>query len=632
MDASIPTINRDPFHERVAGVIDNDECRRDDSTQESNDEVDKSEQSYPPMLQWTTRLRDFLEDRGYEIDPRTWQVLREAEFICHASQSKTKESPRKRKSSSDPGTTAADSATFPKDFDFHVFWGCFNRIKYLPVDIFPPNSGEHPQHETRQHLQNNPGTSVDWFQQDVALIWLSPTVFISNAVISWTSANTGNRNLLKLYKVTMEMNPAYGSQGVCSVYIYCLEYFHKYKRIKPPPPLLPLSLFRHMISRLPVDFFTSITFTEGSPKFSPSFYSAFLASVLPTSEEAHPPTKSKNYQEYTEVRFPGKMTFHTLGAILQHAFHPYVRLAFDRLQETSLDAERVNWMLRYGSNHLRHLKIPKFLVKYIPAVNDNDAFESFAANPHLETLTMDWTTSSRPIDLWNTPPGWNYAGISPVILDGIASNPKFQRLTLRFALPDCTRLGYDDDFLFMPPIKHNLTCLFKAVIPEHSSFKELTVHVKTNCNETYHELYAEGIDCLDANRRPLGNSLCHLSYIHECTDPHEPGWNPYENSPFWDLYLAPRLMMNWLFFQSPTEQRHESPRWALSKTPEERRKRARRQPAASLLALQIRAINEGILYRKTTEQLPHDMGPANATVMQVLVHRVLVEVEDVAAL
>jgi hypothetical protein len=629
MDACIPIVSRDAFRGRIAGVIYNEECRHDDSTQESSEE-DESEQSYPPMLQWTTRLQDFLEDRGYETDPRTWYHVREAAFICHVNQRENEPS-RKRKSSSAPtAVEAADSATFPKEFDFHVFWGCFNRIAYLPLDIFPPNSGVH--HGKRQ-LQNNRGKPVDWFQHDVSLMWLSPTVFISNAEISWTSPKNGHRNLLWMYTMAIEMRPAYGSQGIRSIYIYCLEYFHKYKRNKPPPPLLPLTFFRHMFSSLPVDFFTSIAFTEGSPMFSPSFYSAFLASVLPTSEEARPPAKTKNYQEFTEIRFPDKMTFPTLKAILRHPFHPYVRLVFDQLEETSLDAERVNSMLRYNSNHLRHLKVPKFLVKYIPDIDDDD-FESFSANPHLETLTMDWATPPRPRDLGNAPPNWNFTGISPDILDGITSNPNFQRLNLRFALPECTRPGYDNDFQFMPPIQYNLTGIFDCVIPDHPSFKELTVNIKTFWKETYHELCAEGINCLIANCRSLGNSLCHLSFTHECMDRHQPGWDPWKktNLPLWDLHVAPRLLVNLLFFQSPREQRHESPPWALSKKPSQRTKRARQQPAASLLALQIRAINEGILYRKTTEQLPHDMSTANATVMHVLVHRVLVEVEDAAAL
>jgi hypothetical protein len=630
MNTSIPVISRDAFRGRIEGVIYGEDCGLEDSYKESNDEAEESERSYPPMLQWTTRLRDFLEEGGYESDPRTWQHVREAEFICHAHQSKNdenKDSSRKCKSSSAPtAVEATDSATFPQEFDFHVFWGCFNRIAYLPLDIFPPNSGIH---QRMRQPQNDRGKPVDWFQHDVSLMWLSPTVFISNAEISWTSPKNGHRNLLWIYTVTLEMRPASGSQGIRSIYIYCLEYFHKRKRNKPPPPLLPLSFFRHMVSRLPVDFFAAIAFTEGTPMFSPSFYSTFLASVLPTAEEARPPVKTKNYQDYTEIRFPDKMTSPTLKMILEHPFHPYVRLVFDQLDDTSLDIDRVNLMLRNSSNHLRHLKVPTFLVKYVP---EDD--ESFAANPRLETLTMDWATPPRHREWRDAPPGWNNTGVSPAILDGIRRNPNFQRLNLRFALPGITRPGFDGYYQFMPPIQENLTCLLDTVIPKHPSFKELTVNIKTDWDETYDALCAEGINCLIANWRSLGTSLCHLSFTHECMERHEPGWDPDEkkNLPLWDLRVAPGLLTNWLFFQSPLEQRHESPPWALSKQPAQRAKRAPRQPAASLLALQIRAINEGILYRKTTEQLPHDMSAANATVMHVLVHRVLVEVEDAAVL
>jgi hypothetical protein len=639
MDAYIPIVSRDAFHGRIAGVIYNEECRHDDSNQESSGDEDESEQSYPPMLQWTTRLRNFLEDQGYETDPRTWYHVREAEFICHANQ-RENESSRKRKSSSTQhvsATTASERPTFPQEFDFHLFWGCFNRIAYLPLNIFPKNSGIHSRHHPQhQRIDAHGREHVDWFQHDVSLIWLSPTVFISNAEISWTSPKNGHRNLLWMYSVKMEMRPAYGSQGVRSIYIYCLEYFHKYKRNKPPPPLLPLTFFRHMFSSLPVDFFTSITFTEGSPAFSPSFYSAFLASVLPTSEEARPPVKTKNYQEFTEIRFPDKMTFPTLKAILRHPFHPYVRLVFDQLDETSLDAERVNSMLRYNSNHLRHLKIPKFLVKYIP----DDEYESFAANPCLETLTMDWI-GPRPRD-WRDPPAdWNDFGVSSAIIAGIGKNSNFQRLNLRFAVPEWVSFSDDHFRQCAPSIQRNFVELLGRVIPGHPSFKELTVNFKVGCSSQCKGLWAKGADRLFSRSRFLGNSLCHLSltllYRHDSLMgpyQHEPVWVPIKtkNLPLWDQRVAPCLAMNWLFMQTEHEQRHESPMWALSKKPAQRAKRARRQPAASLLALQIRAINEGSLYRKTTEQLPHDMRSANATVVLVLVHRALVAVEDKAVL
>jgi hypothetical protein len=646
MNISIPIVSRGAFQGRVAGVIYSEDCRTDDSSKESSDEEDESEQSYPPILQWTTRLRDFLEERGYEIDSRTWYHVREAEFICHQANRSSEDenmhpphaadpqdSSRKRKSSSlqQVSTTVADTTTaFPQEFDFYVFWGCFNRIAYLPLDIFPPSSGIHPQqHGQHQRIHAHGSKPVDWFQQDVALIWLSPTVFISNAEISWTSPKTGHRNPLWLYTVTMQMRPAYGSQGIRSFHIYSLEYFHKYKRNKPPPPLLPLSFFRHMVSRLPMDFFTAITFTEGSPAFSPSFYSTFLASVLPTTEEACPLIKTTNYQEYTEIRFPDKMTFHTLKAILQHPFHPYVRLVLGPLEETSLDAERVNLMLRYRSNHLRHLEIPKFLVKFVP-----DEYESFAANPSLETLTMDWISVTVPRDPRNPPPDWNNVGVSPAILEGIWNNPNFQRLNLRFAISawiSCDRFRQ-----CAPSIQRNLVDLLGHVIPGHPSFKELTVNFKVGSSRQYENFRTHAMKRLLSRARFLGSSLCHLSFTQEYMDPyqHEPVWAPKKkkNWPDWDIVVAPCLVMNWLFLQTEYEQRHESPKWALSKQPSQRSKRSQLQPAASLLALQIRAINEGILYRKTTEQLPHDMSTANTSVMHVLVHRALVEVEGAAPL
>jgi hypothetical protein len=178
------------------------------------------------------------------------------------------------------------------------------------------------------------------------------------------------------------------------------------------------------------------------------------------------------------------------------------------------------------------------------------------------------------------------------------------------------------------------TDLLGHVIPGHPSFKELTVNIKVSYDCVYEALCTKGTERLLSHARLFDSSLCHLSFTHEYMDPYKQGpvWAPKKkkNLPYWDILVAPRLVMNWFFLQTEHEKRHESPMWVLSKQSSQRSKRSRLQPAASLLALHFRAINEGILYRKTTEQLPHNMSTANASVIHVMVRRVLVQVEGAA--
>jgi hypothetical protein len=303
--------------------------------------------------------------------------------------------------------------------------------------------------------------------------------------------------------------------------------------------------------------------------------------------------------------------------MLEHPFHPFVRLAFDQIDETSLNPGLVNYLLRHCSDHIRHLKIPKFLVDYDPSENDD---ESFSANPRLETLTMDWTDLQGP-RAWHR---YNMS-IASDLLQGIQHNPNFQRLNLRFDVPKYPNQDLTHRFLFCA--NGNLTQLLTQVIPNHPSFKELTVEVKLHpsaiCDEMPIRPRLRGTPgCIHnfiSSSKSFPNSLSHVSFTSEWIDPSSKLASKAEISlALWDSHITPRLAMNWLFHQSQAEQRHEAPTWAFSKKAAQRIKRAGVQPAASLLALQIRAINEGILYRKTSERLPHDTNTTNASVISAL--------------
>jgi hypothetical protein len=596
------------------GAIESDGSVEESSDlEESNDENPEEEPSHPPMLRWTTRLRDFLGKRGYEIEAGSLPKLREADFIPPPlpeadSQSKIKNAvlqgpDRKRKSIDGPhDNDKTDSApiAFPQSFDFYLFWWCFNRSQHLQLHIYPRGTGiPPPDHDQQQQSRCKP---VDWFREDVSLLWLSPSIFISTIELSWASAKTAKLTPLWLYTITFHVRHSCGCPDVGSFHIYCIEYFEKYKRHKPSPPRLPLALFHQMLSPLPVDCFVSVEFKRRAP-IDCDFYSQLLSSIMPSAVDALPPLMTKNYQEYTEVRFSGKITDAELAAILDHPFHPYVRLVFDLFDETTLDRQEFNYMLRYSSDHVRHLKIPKFLITFDPSKLGD---ESFTANPRLETLTMDsWCGNMY---------------VSPDLMRGIQRNPNFQRLALRFYVIISRIRDIERERRFPFTVQEKVALLLQEVIPSHPSFKELSVEaelISKVSDDINDEMTGRSIDHLLSSSESFPNTLTHLSF--EWTgQSFEGGHKPEISSAVWDVQVAPHLAMNWLFHQSQAEQRHEVPTWARSKKASNRIKRTGAQPAASLLALQIRAINEGILYRKTTEHLPHNMSTANASVIAAL--------------
>jgi hypothetical protein len=596
---------------------------------------------FAPMLQRTTRLRDFLGNRGYEIKADELDYLFEAEFIPTQqngvdSQAKVKHVPpqemhavpqgpgRKRKSTDEP--LAADDKTnsppvlFPRAIDFNRFWGCFIRSEQLQLHIYPRGTGIPPpsqRQQQRAHVLR--GVSVDWFGQNVSLIWLSPSAFISTIKMSWTGPKTGKHTPIWLYTITFKMRQQCQTPSTCSFHIYYIESFRKYKRRNTLSwPYLPLALFHQILPPLPADFFTSIEIAEGANiGCGCCFYSHALSAVMPAADAALPPLNAKNYQEYTEVRFASKINNLELEAILDHPFHPYVRVAFDQFDETSLDLEDFNYLLRHASDHIRHLKAPKFLIKFRPSLFGD---ESFTANPRLETLTIDWTNLQGSL-VHSHRNYRNSTNVSPDLLKGIEQNPNFQRLNLRFDAP----IYIIRDKMIQSFGNNSVSRLMKTIIPNHPSFKELTVEAKlTTSTQDAFCSSGRGIDNLVSSSTSFPNSLSHLSFEWV-------GCNACKfrkarvSSAFWDSLVIPRLALNWLYHQTQAEQRHEAPTWALSKKATHRIKRTGVQPASSLLALQIRAINEGILYRKTTEQRPHDTSTTNASVIAALLRQAVGE-------
>jgi hypothetical protein len=609
----------------------------------SEQENHKGPSLYPPMLQWTTRLRDFLTSRGYEMKADELNNLREAEFIPPPrrqgvdtqaesgnvpTQNAVPQGPNRKRKSRDEAHALHDESNsaavvFPEAFGFNMFWGCFNRTEHLRLHIYPRGTGIHsPIPSQQQRKLTTRGNPSDWFGQDVSLLWLSPSVFISTMEMSWTSPKRGNNTPLWLYTITLEMRHG---KGTCSFHIYCIEYFQKYKRNKPSSPRLPLTLFRQVMLPLPVDFFTSIEFTPRAAIDCGSFFSQFLSCILPFAENAPPPHEAKNYQEYTELRFAGKLTSFQLEASLDHRYHPYVRLAFDDFDETSLDPVAFNYMLRHASGHFRHLKTPKFLIKFLPSEYHD---ESFTANPRLETLTIDWTN----IPGLSHQHDHNDTSVSRDLLKGINSNPNFQRLNLRFDAPIYSLAGRATAHYF---INASVLRLMHRVIPSHPSFKELTVEAKLTAKGVGRSKTRRAIDCLVSSSKsfPSGlvsspnsfpDSLSHLSFQFIGLSA-QGNRKPQISTALWDRHVIPPLAMNWLFHQSRAEQCHEVPTWAFSKKATQRISRHGLQPAASLLALKVRAINEGILYRKTTEHLPRDTSTTNASAIAGLLRMAIGE-------
>jgi hypothetical protein len=134
------------------------------------------------MLRWTTRLRDILEIKKYEIDEDAsddlldlWYTIREAEFVDTDSIS-----------------------TFPADLDWDTFTGLYRGSELfiredssvLKAIILRPSadgslSSAMGRKCTNELIRSFSGKIIDNPNEErIDVLWLSPTVFVSSFNIS----------------------------------------------------------------------------------------------------------------------------------------------------------------------------------------------------------------------------------------------------------------------------------------------------------------------------------------------------------------------------------------------------------------------------------------------------------------
>jgi hypothetical protein len=214
------------------------------------------------MLKWTCRLRDLLIQRGYwasSDDRETLSTLREAEFFSEGKRE--------------------GAGTFPGNFGWNAFIASirldFKRVvlRGYPDDLDQSVYG--PAFDTgsalHQVLRWQSGTKVtdfekgflDIYLEDIDVLWLSRTVFIS--AIDFSLSLPGTVLLLSDYQVVLQSDIS----GWNSVVLYAYSFAFFESTTIPPTEsvasVLPLEFLAHLISSLPkslqADFFTQLMLT-----------------------------------------------------------------------------------------------------------------------------------------------------------------------------------------------------------------------------------------------------------------------------------------------------------------------------------------------------------------------------------
>jgi hypothetical protein len=271
------------------------------------------------MLRWTCRLRDAFEARGFlssTEDSLVLSQIKEAEFVV------------------------APKQAFPQEFRWETFCSCFKRARYdsnYVTLVYPSVDAAdrrdlvlamHTPRQTRSSPRAMNGQAVtDLGQQNIDILWLSRTVFISGVKFRIT-------NQIHDYEVTF---------GEIRCFITQLQAFDQVAFDEPSP--LPIDFFQHLAppEQDEQDDYLILERSRVHPKRFPADYMIRLMSVLRS----------------TNISFEGLINVDELRVLLAFPFQPNVQLSFGKDPfDDSVSLEVLMELLKTAL-HVSHLLLPR---------------------------------------------------------------------------------------------------------------------------------------------------------------------------------------------------------------------------------------------------------------------------------
>jgi hypothetical protein len=550
-------------------------------------------------LQWTHRLRDYLAKEKYFIEVSaagSLCAMKEVELIqqpivgmerasghvesmgggSETAPSATRK--RKAPAKSKRGPKVLNNST-PKDHDhariepfvactnppsFEQFSDCYQEQEgHLLLKTSATKSDILASFVARHDFcAAHAGTSFDALCQEgtqFSVFWLSDTVFMSSLFFCMR----GGREVPD-YGITLV--PRHGKKAV-QFFVYSILSFAKGRqRRKPVPSVTPITFIASLASRLPADYFEDIHFTwhrDDCPQPALEFLS-----IVPSQ---HPPTIwSNTWDPLTTVRFHSQLSPHLIGAVLAYceANRLSVRHSFGILLD-----EGVNRAL-LDSPCLQHVHIPPFYFLHSSADE-----VPFTENGRIESMSVHF-----------------YNVRESSLLRSASRSRSLKRLYLEVPSHE------------LEVFRSRHSCLLNDVLSGVSNLQEIKIFFEDTKRAELDSLFQS----LDMNCVTARTKLCHFSIT---TGP----WNRkgrcfavrdgIVSGDLWDKVVSPRLAINWY-----SEHNRGLPKYAASG-----KEAIMEGSQQNLVSWKVRAVNLGIVYRKTTCQVPHDMRTANACMLFALV-------------
>jgi hypothetical protein len=392
-------------------------------------------------------------------------------------------------------------------------------------------------------------------RRTVDVWWLSPTLFVS-----WMKIFLDEVRLKHFEIVFLE--------GGCArtFYVYSLSAFGD--RPQVPSSLLPIDFCRHLIALLPANYFRSISIgcSLGS-NVVPLEYFLYFLSIIPHDTPLPPPCRTDESWACLGIDEPWTRFHLSLGrkighdelrSIFSHQFHPAVMMLFySSVFDESVSMDVFCHLLR-EARYLHAVGLPRCLIR-----NDNSPKLSFE-KIRCKAAVL---TSFLPC-----------GSCSSAFLFSFAKN---------LAVTDIQMDVEENMWAWTSNRQQSCLALRSFLSPffttEKSALERLSIRFQENergYNSDVTTLWIPGIVSACASK-----DLCFFNVAVKV-------WGRYRNLDriqSWDQGLFPSLALNYC--------------------------RKNLMKPVEALPLAIKAVNKGVIYRKTTDHLPSNTKTANASVI-----------------
>jgi hypothetical protein len=519
-------------------------------------------------LRWTRRLWDYLAKEDWYVEECSLKYFREVELECDEDVSlgisTDQQSPQKQKLT----TSVENGVTSDCQLSFDQFRQCYSRCrgsvclatckdaKTIATPLRSMSSLAPPEcHKPLELLDNMAQSETGFF-----IVWISDTVFVSSIQFK-ISRHHGSLDEYRIF-----MSPRL-SNDYLVYFVYSLPLVSK----DPPqprlaPPIAPISFLGSMVNVLPFGYFKAISFFWYRYISEPPLKE--LLSLVPTPKPGVIP-----FEALTTLTFCSLLSRDQIHAVLSHCEENnlWVQPKFSVQGSTF---HEYNSALR-ESPHLRHIHIPLHYFRH--QLERDEA--PFTVNEHLESMTIDYFPHIYGADMWP----------SSSLLKVVSCCRNLKHLYMRVK-------GWKR---FLNVNSSVLNWVISGAIPLEEVVVSSCVDPAPNFQSVWANLSLTLLGCFVAGQR----NLCHFSIVAK----HRKGSWPipkFLKAPMnlepWDKLVTPSLALNcFRKLQS-------------GNTAKETRMHE------NSVAWKVRAVNLGVVYRKTTYHTPHDMSTANAGVLFAL--------------